>query len=293
MARKEIVVEELVEAICQWHMGRGITQIKRSLGLDRKTIRKYIGLAEENGFSRDMPLQTYEYYLQLASSIQGTLRTPIESSSSYRKTVLYQNTIEKLLAKPYMKPKQVYRLLKREYGYPLSYSSFNRYMNIRYPKQPRSCLRIEVRAADKAQVDFGSAGMMTYPECGKHYGFIIDPAKIARGEHKGKVERKIPVVRQQFLSSYEFRDIREANEKVRKWCLQDYGMQVHGTTKKKPFEVFIREEQPNLKPLPEETFDIPLWKEAKVHPDHHIVFDKSYYSAPTRYVGKPEWEKAD
>jgi len=130
-----------------------------------------------------------------------------------------------------------------------------------------------------------------YAECGKHYSFIIDPAKIARGEHKGKVERKIPVVRQQFLSSYEFRDIREANEKVRKWCLQDYGMQVHGTTKKKPFEVFVREEQPNLKPLPEETFDIPLWKEAKVHPDHHIVFDKSYYSAPTRYVGKTVWVK--
>src|SRR4030065_2250478 len=95
MARNEIVVEELVEAICQWHMGRGITQIKRSLGLDRKTIRKYIGLAEENGFLRDIPVQTYEYYLQLASLLQKKLRTPIESSSYYRKTVLYQNTIEK------------------------------------------------------------------------------------------------------------------------------------------------------------------------------------------------------
>jgi transposase len=367
MARKEIVVEELVEAICQWHMGRGITQIKRSLGLDRKTIRKYIGLAEAQGFSRDMPVQAYEYYLQLASSVQMKLRTPIESSSSHRKTALYQSTIEKLLTKPYMKPKQVYRLLKKEHGYPMSYSSFNRYINIRYPKQPRNCLRIEVRAAEEAQVDFGSAGMMfdpetgrlrrahafvmslsysrlpyaefvfdqgqvtwvkchmhafeffggvperivldnlksgilrpntydpifnrAYAECGKHYSFIIDPAKIARGEHKGKVERKIPVIRQQFLSSYDFRDIKEANEKVRKWCLQDYGMQVHGTTKRKPFEVFTQEEKPNLKPMPEETFDIPLWKEAKVHPDHHIVFDKSYYSVPTRYVGKAVWVK--
>jgi hypothetical protein len=111
MARKEIVVEELVEVICQWHIGRGIAQVKRSLGLDRKTIRKYIGPAEEHGFSRDIPVQTYEYYLQLASLLQRKLRTPIESSSSYRKTVLYQNTIEKVLAKPYMKPKQVYRLL--------------------------------------------------------------------------------------------------------------------------------------------------------------------------------------
>lgn len=28
---------------------------------------------------------------------------------------------------------------------------------------------------------------------------------------------------------------------------------------------------------------------AKVHPDHHIVFDKSYYSMPTRYIGKKVW----
>ena len=48
MARKEIQVEELVEVIYQWHRGSGISQIRRSLGLDRKTIRKYIDLAEGN-----------------------------------------------------------------------------------------------------------------------------------------------------------------------------------------------------------------------------------------------------
>jgi hypothetical protein len=125
-----------------------------------------------------------------------------------------------------------------------------------------------------------------YGECAKHFGFIIDPAKIARGDHKGKVERKIPVVRQQFLAPEDFRDIRDANDKVRQWSTLEYGMQVHGTTKKKPFEVFKTEEQQLLKSLPEEKFDMPLWKEAKVHPDHHVVFAKNYYSMPTRYVGK-------
>jgi len=129
----------------------------------------------------------------------------------------------------------------------------------------------------------------TYAECAKHYGFIIDPAKIRKAEHKGKVERKVPVVRQQFLTSYEFRDKREANKKVRDWCLYDYGNEEHGTTKRKPYEVFKAEEQPRLKNLPQERFDIPLWKEAKVHPDHHIVFEKSYYSLPTRYIGKNVW----
>ena len=38
------------------------------------------------------------------------------------------------------------------------------------------------------------------------------------------MERKVPTVRQQFLSSYDFGDIREANEKVREWCLHGYGI---------------------------------------------------------------------
>jgi transposase len=367
VARKEIWMEELVEALYQWHVGRGISQIKRALGLDRKTISKYIALAERQGFSREMQTQPYEYYLELAGAIQRGLKTPIDSSPAYKATALYQCTIEKLLLKPYMKPKQVYRLLKRDYDYQLSYASFNRYINIKYPKQPRGCIRMEVHAGEEAQVDFGSAGMMfdpetgrmrrahafvltlsysrlhyvefvfdqgqqtwvkchmnafeffggvpqrivldnlksgilrpntydpvfnrMYGECAKHYGFIIDPAKASMAQHKGKVERKIPVIRQQFLTSHDFRDIKDANEKARQWCLQDYGMQMHGTTKRKPFEVLRTEERANLRALPEERFDIPLWKEAKVHPDHHIVFDKSYYSLPTRYIGKKVWAK--
>jgi transposase len=367
MARKEIRMEELMEVLYQWHKGRNISQIKRSLGLDRKTIRRYIEMAEPYGFVRDDEVRDDLYYMQLASRIQMGLKTPLGCSVSFKKTALYQSMIENLLSKKYMTPKQAYRILRRDHAYGLSYSSFKRYMNIKYPKEPRNCLRIEVRAAEEAQVDFGSAGMMidsdtgkmrrshafvmtlsycrlpyvefvfgqgqatwvkchmnafeffqgvpmriildnlksgilrpntydpvfnrTYGECSKHYGFIIDPAKIARGDHKGKVERKIPVVRQQFLSCEDFRDIRDANEKVRQWCLLDYGMQVHGTIRKKPFEVFKVEEQPLLRSLPGEKFDIPLWKEAKVHPDHHVVFEKNYYSMPTRYVGKKVWAR--
>lgn len=365
MARKEMKVEELVEVLYQWHQGRNISQIKQSLGLDRKTIRKYIELAEGYGFVRDDEPKDYRYYLEMASRIQAGLKTPLESSAAYRATLLYQSVIEKLLSRKHMTGKQVYRILAKEHDYTPSYSSFKRYMHIQYPKAPRNCLRIEVGAAEEAQVDFGSAGLMydtesgkmrrthafvmtlsysrfhyvefvfdqgqatwvqchihafeffggvperiildnlksgilrpntydpvfnrAYAESAKHYGFLIDPAKIREAAHKGKVERKMPVVRQQFLSTCDFRDIKEANVKVRQWCLEDYGMQVHGTTRRKPFEVFKSEEQPRLKGLPEERFDLPLWKEARVHPDHHIVFDKNYYSLPTRHVGKKVW----
>lgn len=365
MARREIRMEELVEVLSQWHAGRRINQIKRSVGIARKTIRKYIKLAQNCGFSRDKEIQDYPYYLEMAGRIQKELRTPLDSSPSYKKTALYQSTIEKLLSKKYMTPKQVCRILKRDYEYKLSYSSFNRYIRIKYPKKPTGYIRIEVKAGEEAQVDFGSAGMMydveeekmrrthafimtlsysrlpyvefvfdqgqetwvrchikafeffggiperiildnlksgilrpntydpvfnrAYAECARHYGFIIDPANVRMARHKGKVERKVPVVRQQFLSSHDTRNIIEANRKVSDWCLSDYGMEIHGTTKRKPYEVFKIEEKPQLKSLPEKRFDLPVWKEARVHPDHHIVFLKSYYSLPTRYIGKKVW----
>jgi hypothetical protein len=160
-------MEELVEVLYQWHKGESIRGIKRSVGLDRKTISKYIDLAQGYGLSRDMEVRGYQYYLELAGKIQQGLKTPLQSSCSYKKTALYQSTIEKLMAKKYMKRKQVYRILKRDYDYPLSYASFNCYMNITYSKQPRSCLRMEVSPGEEAQVDFGSAGMMYDPNTGK------------------------------------------------------------------------------------------------------------------------------
>src|SRR3989304_557829 len=115
MARKDFRMEELVEVLHQWHSGRSISQIKRSVWIDRKTIRKYVDLALGHGFSRDMEVQPYQYYLELAGKIQRGLKAPLDSSPAYRKTALYQTTIDKLLAKPNMTPKQAYRLLLKNY----------------------------------------------------------------------------------------------------------------------------------------------------------------------------------
>jgi len=86
MARKEIRMEELVEVVYQWHKGRNISQIKRAVGLTRKTIRKYIALAEGEEFKREMPEQPYTYYLELVGKIQRGLKTPLDISASYKKT---------------------------------------------------------------------------------------------------------------------------------------------------------------------------------------------------------------
>jgi transposase len=128
-----------------------------------------------------------------------------------------------------------------------------------------------------------------YADLERHYGFVADPAKVSSPKLKGKVERVIPVVRQQLLAGRFFKDITEANQRALFWCKNEIGQQIHGATQRKPYPVFLEEEKPLLKSLPDEPFEVPLWKQCSVHPDHHVVFDRSYYSLPTRYIGKKVW----
>jgi hypothetical protein len=57
-------------------------------------------------------------------------------------------------------------------------------------------------------------------------------------------------------------------------------MRVHGTTRKLPLEVFLAQEQSQLSPYDGVAYDVPVWREATVHPDHHISFAQALYSLP-------------
>jgi len=55
MARREVTMNEIVEVVYQWHQGAGFKAISRSLGFDRKTVRKYVQLAQMAGITRSSP----------------------------------------------------------------------------------------------------------------------------------------------------------------------------------------------------------------------------------------------
>lgn len=56
-------------------------------------------------------------------------------------------------------------------------------------------------------------------------------------------------------------------------------MRIHGTTAARPVEIFAAEEAPALLPAPAD-YDVPVFKDAKVHRDHHIEIGKALYSVP-------------
>ena len=191
----------------------------------------------------------------------------------------------------------------------LSYSR-HMYVEFVYKQDQQSFVASHVRMfdyfggiAEKTLIDNLKAGVIkpdlydptlnrSYMEMAEYYGFFIDTCRTGHPKDKGKVENQVKVVRQQFRKQLALNpnmDIAMANKLVLEWCLGKHGNRIHGTTGWQPLPTFLKIEKPALRPLPDEPFEVPLWKEATVHPDCYIQFDKKSYSVPYTYCGEEVW----
>jgi transposase len=124
-----------------------------------------------------------------------------------------------------------------------------------------------------------------YRRMAQHYGFVISPTVPGVARHKGKVESGVHYVQRNFMAGQEFVDIYVANQHLRRWVSEVAGTREHGTTHQAPWRLFHDYEQAALLPLPADPFTLCQIKSVTVHPDCHISFDGSYYSAPYTYIG--------
>lgn len=69
-------MNEVVETIYQWHKGMKIQHIGQSLGLDRKTVRKYVAMARSVGIVQGGPLPDEQ-------ELVGRLKALITQASSF------------------------------------------------------------------------------------------------------------------------------------------------------------------------------------------------------------------
>ena len=124
-------------------------------------------------------------------------------------------------------------------------------------------------------------------------GLFVDAARVRAPKDKGRVENQVPYVRESWFDGEEFTSLIDARGSADHWCGDVSGARVHGTTRLVPREVFEREEKPLMLPPPSAPFDVPVWTEAKVHPDHHIQVARALYSVPTRFIGRTVRVRAD
>jgi transposase len=128
----------------------------------------------------------------------------------------------------------------------------------------------------------------SYAELAEHYGFLIAPCRPATPQHKGKVESGVHFVQRNFIAGREPSEIQEGNRDLLAWC-QQVSHRLHGTTHKKPADLFEEQEKLALKPLPPHPYDLAVYKKVKLHRDGYVVFDNAYSSAPFRLLGSTLW----
>jgi transposase len=161
MARRQVSMNEIVEMVYQWHQGRSIQGIERSFGTDRKTIRKYVRLAQAIGVCRGTPLpEAADLIGRMKALGDGRmLRKPPRTPA--RDLILpHRQWIEEKLRDSRMTAKQVWRLLREEKGVQTGYCTVKRYLRAEFQfGAPPVTVRLEVEPGSQAQVDLGM-GMM-------------------------------------------------------------------------------------------------------------------------------------
>src|SRR5215469_16952167 len=124
----------------------------------------------------------------------------------------------------------------------------------------------------------------------REFHFIPRACHVAAAWEKGKVERAIGYVRQNFWPLRSFTDLADVNAQARRWLSEVANQRQHRETGQKPDQRFRPE---CLRPLPALIPDYRDSADTLVHKDLRLSFDGNRYCVPPRYVGRKLTVKAD
>ena len=120
-----------------------------------------------------------------------------------------------------------------------------------------------------------------------HYRFEPRPVAVARGNEKGRVERAIRYIRDNFFAGRRWQDLDELNAQADDWC---QGVSRERQCPDNP-ELTVKEafvqEQPLLIALPDNPFNTDERKTLRSGKTPYLRFDRNDYSIPHTQVRKP------
>ncbi|MCP4959077.1 MAG: IS21 family transposase, partial [Actinomycetia bacterium] len=106
-------------------------------------------------------------------------------------------------------------------------------------------------------------------------------------EKKGKVESGVKYVKNNFIKARkDEKDVEVLRRELARWVREIAGMRRHGTTHKRPLEVFEQVERATMLPLPTTRWEPVLWRTPMLRRDCRAVVEAARYSAPWRLIGK-------
>lgn len=116
-------------------------------------------------------------------------------------------------------------------------------------------------------------------------GFDPIPCRVRTPQEKGKIESGVKYVQSSFINGRKFASYVDMEKLLKEWLDSKCNIRIHGTTNKKPRDLFDAEERHLLKPLPED-INISSAYIRRVQSDCHVLIQYNYYSVPFKYAGK-------
>jgi transposase len=124
-------------------------------------------------------------------------------------------------------------------------------------------------------------------ELAGHYHFAPAPVGIARGNEKGRVERKIRDIRESFFAARSFLSLADLNQQLDAWLERVvHARRVPGDDARTVAQA-LAEERERFLPLPEHRFDPFHAQPVSSGKTPYIRFDRNDYSIPHTLVRKP------
>lgn len=117
-----------------------------------------------------------------------------------------------------------------------------------------------------------------------HYRYEPRPVAVARGNEKGRVERAIRYVRDNFWPARTFRDLDDLNAQAQAWCDGAASMRPCPENREQTVQAVFVEEQPKLLALPDNPFPTFEVIEVSVGKTPYVRFDRNDYSVPHTQV---------
>jgi transposase len=121
-----------------------------------------------------------------------------------------------------------------------------------------------------------------------HYHFAPKPCAVARGNEKGRVERRVRDLREAFFAARSFHSIDDLNAQLDAWIVR---VQRSRAVPSDPDHRLVRDalvdERPRLLPLPEHPAPTDLVRVVASGKTPYVRFDRNDYSIPHTHVRKP------
>lgn len=117
-----------------------------------------------------------------------------------------------------------------------------------------------------------------------YYGFTPTTHRVRRPRTKGKVERMVYYVKDNFLNGRRFADYADLQAQGYHWLENTANSRIHETTGERPSDLFLREQLTPISSMP--PYQICECSERQVSAEAFVHFEKSRYSVSPEHVGR-------